>query len=153
MLAVALLPLLLVPSALASPVTSETRAITLSGSPVKELFPSGHFNEDIAKRECAFTQEKYLRRAEHEKAVSGRKHRKTKRGVATVDILNYGAADQVVSAFALRRLVELGQLGNPTRPLTFTLLAFLSMSVVLPSVPLLKLCVSLALYFVQRSPS
>ncbi|ORY72419.1 aspartic peptidase domain-containing protein [Leucosporidium creatinivorum] len=94
MLAIALLPLLLVPSALASPVTSETRAITLSGSPVKELFADGHFNEEIAKRECSYTQEKYLRRAEHEKAVSGRKHRKAKRGVATVDLLNYGAVDQ-----------------------------------------------------------
>jgi hypothetical protein len=102
MLAIALLPLLLVPSALASPITSETRSITLSGSPVKDLFPDGNFNEEIAKRECSYTQDKYARRAEHEKAVSGRKHRKAKRGVATVDMLNVGAVDQVVSTSRFR---------------------------------------------------
>lgn len=100
MLAIALLPLLLVPSALASPITGETRSITLAGSPVKKLFPDGNFNEEIAERECSYTQEKYARRAAHEKALSGRKHRKAKRGVATVDLLDVRALDQTVSCLA-----------------------------------------------------
>lgn len=94
MLAINILPivgagLLLADSALAGPVANEVRSLELTGSPVRELFPDGNYDEDLLKRECTWIQEKYDRRAEHEKAIAGRRPRQAKRGVATVDLVSF----------------------------------------------------------------
>jgi hypothetical protein len=55
----------------------------------------GKFDTELAERDCAYIQEKYARRSEHERKVQaarqGRSTRKTKRaGVSNVPLNNIG---------------------------------------------------------------
>ena len=126
MLAISILPfvgagLLLADSALASPIQSSVRSLELTGSPVREVFPDGKYDEELVKRECVYIQEKYSRRAEHEQAVAARKPRQAKRGVATVALQNHG--QNVVRFFSFPS-PRLALTGIGARALRLTFLSF-----------------------------
>ena len=107
-----ILPLLLAPAAMASPIAlsstdlaqevTPARTLELVGATSPKPIIDGKFDFEMAKRDCVSVQEKYARRSEHERQIEAKRRtraaRKAKRsGVTNVPVTN--VFNQIVSAW------------------------------------------------------